>query len=173
MGWAGVALQVVGGVMQAGQSIQQGKEARKEANYNADLIEQKAGLIDVQAGLENSQYERLKRRYSGKSVAQTAKSGLEFSGSPMAVWIDTQTQIEMDRMIGQFNFAQQKRFTMEEAASTRRMGKYTQEAYNSQAFSTLMNTAGKAYSYYGGGTKTTMDSRGTAGGFDAYKRSQR
>jgi hypothetical protein len=178
MGWAGVALQLVGGITSSMQSVQQGKEAKKEANYNADLIEQKAGLIDVQAGLENSQYERLKRRYSGQSISQTAKSGLEFSGSPMAVWIDTQTQIEMDRMIGQFNFAQEKRFTLEEAAATRRMGKYKQNEYNSQAFSTLLNSAGKAYSYYGGGTKPTgtkpqSDPRGSKGGYEEYKRSQR
>ena len=161
MGWAGVALQVVGGVMGAMSSAQQGADAKKEANYNANLIEQKAQLIDVQAAIENRQYERVKRQVGGKSVAMTAKSGLEFSGSPMAVYIDTQTQIEMDQAIGQFNYAQNKRFTMEEAAATRRFGKYQQNAYNAQAFTQLLSTAGKAYDYYGGGgtklnsTKTT------------------
>ena len=154
MGWAGVALQLVGGIVGAGQSMQAGKEAKKEADYNANLIEQKAGLIDVQAGIENRQYYRLKSQYAGKSITQTAKSGLEFSGSPMEVCIDTQTQIEMDRAIGQFNFAQSKRFTMEEAAATRRQGKYQQNAYNAQAFSQVLNSAGKAYDYYGSGTGT-------------------
>lgn len=152
MGWAGVALQLVGGIAGAASSMQQGAAAKKEANYNANLIEQKAQLIGVQAGIENRQYERLKRKYAGKSIAMTAKSGLEFSGSPMAVFIDTQTQIEMDQAIGQFNYAQSKRFTMEEAAATRRFGKYQQNAYNAQAFTQLLSTAGKAYDYYGSGT---------------------
>lgn len=155
MGWAGVALQLVGGIASASSSIQQGREAKKEANYNANLIEQKAALIDVQAGIEKRQYERTKQQVTGKTVTRTAKSGLELSGSPMAVLLDTQTQIELDQAIGQFNFAQQKRFTLEEAAATRRMGKYQQSAYNAQAFSQILSSASKAYDYYGGGSKST------------------
>jgi hypothetical protein len=145
MGWTMLAL----GAVQAVSSYQQGEAAKAEADYNATLIEGKAGLIDVQKDIEKGQYQRLKGQVAGKSMAAMAASGVMASGSPMAVMLDTQKQIELDQAIGQFNLEQQKRYTMAEAENVRRQGRQARTAGRMGAFTSLLS-AGANYAMYKG-----------------------
>ena len=148
MGWVGVAAAAVS----AASMIGQGQAANNEAKINASLMEGKAGLIDVQKGIESAQYDRLKGQYMGKTIANVAGAGLKLSGSPMAVLSDSQKQINLDQAIGQFNLEQQKRYTLAEADQIRRQGKQAVQTSYTNAFSTILSGVSKYATYQGWGT---------------------
>lgn len=145
MGFAGVmlAMSAVQGISQIGQGYAQ----KAENNLNATLLEGKANLIDVQKGIESGQYERLKGQTQATSMNRLAGSGLMPSGSPMAVMIDTQTQIGIDQAIGQFNLENEKRYTKAEADAQRRAGKRAVSAGYTNAFSSMLSGATDYYMY--------------------------
>jgi hypothetical protein len=85
-----------------------------------------------------------------------AVSGVKLSGSPMAVLLDQQKQINIDKAIGQFNLEQQKRYTLAEADSLRRQGKAALRAGYTNAFTSILQGAA-SYAMYSGTPKTTFD----------------
>jgi len=109
-------------------SIMGGQAANKEAKYNASLLYEQAGMIENQKNLQTAQDERAIRFAMGRTVAATAKKGIEMSGSPMAIMIDTMTQMEMDKRITQYNYDMQKRGVIAQAEGVRRQGKQAQRA---------------------------------------------
>jgi hypothetical protein len=125
--------------LQAVSQIGQGYVQKSEAKYNATLLEGKASLIDVQKGIENRQYERLKARTLSTSLSRTAGAGIKPTGSAMAVMLDTQKQINLDQITGQFNLDQKKRYTLYEAGSYRRSGKQAVKSGYMNAFSTMLS----------------------------------
>lgn len=157
-GVVGLALSVVQGISQIGQ----GKAAQAEANYNATLVEGKAGLIDVQKDIEYGQYQRLKGRTASTSMANIAASGIAPTGSAMAAILSNETQINLDQAIGQFNLEQEKRYTLSEAEQIRRQGKQSASTAKLNAFSTILRGVSDygIYQRTSVGTKkdTTFDS---------------
>ena len=153
MGWVGVAAAGVSAVM----SIQQGQAAKREADLNAVMMEGKAGLIDVQKDIEKGQYTRMAAQAMGTGMANIAASGIEAKGSPMAVMLETQKQIELDKAIGQFNLEQQKRYTIAEANQIRRQGKAAQTAGYTNALVSTLGGVEKYGTYKGwwGGINTS------------------
>lgn len=145
MGWVGIAASAVSAI----SSIQQGQAANSEAKINAALTEGKAGLIDVQKGIQYAQDTRGMGQAMGQTTANIAASGVQMKGSPMAVLLDQQTQMGIDRAIGQFNLEQQKRFTLAEADSIKRQGKQAVKTSYSNAFSSLLQGASKYGEYKG------------------------
>lgn len=139
--------------------INQGYAQEAEANLNATIIEGKAGLIDVQKGIENEQYNRAKHRALSTGMARTAGAGIKPTGSAMAVMLDVQKQISLDQAIGQFEYDQEKRFTYAEADAQRRKGAMAVREGYSGAFSTMLR-GGSNYAMYrwGTGRNTTFDS---------------
>jgi hypothetical protein len=132
--------------------IMQGQAANQEARYNANLIEQraqqKAQLLDKQAGIERYQYARARRELESKSYARMAKSGLMPSGSPMEVLVDSMTQLNIDEAIGQYNISVEKQFALADAKETastyRRKGK---QAVTNSYFGALTTVGKGAYLY--------------------------
>jgi hypothetical protein len=122
-------------------------------------------MTDVQARIEAGQYDRAKRKMAGTTIANTAKSGIGFGGSPMAVLIDNLAQMEMDKQIGQYNFQVEKMYTLSQAEAYKREGKRAFTSGLVSGFSTLMmtgaslgspttpkiNTSGGASQSFGGG----------------------
>lgn len=153
----------------AGTQIAGGIASNNEAKYNASILEQQAGMIDQQKSLEGYQYNRAIRQLEGKSVARTAKAGFNLSGSPMAVMIDSLTQMEMDKSIGQYNLEVQKRFTLSNAQNVRQRGKTAMISGFSNAFSTVLAGGfdyGMKAGMFSGSTLQTANSamiRGTNG----------
>lgn len=127
------AIMVGLGVVSAAQQISAGYAAKDEANRNASAIEsesaynagikrQQAGMIEEQKNLRRMQDERQARFVYGKTVAMTAAKGLEMSGSPAAIMVDTMTQMNMDMAITSYNYDMQKYGVMSEAESISRKG---------------------------------------------------
>jgi hypothetical protein len=123
---------------QVASQVGQGYAQQAEAKYNASLLEGKAKLIDVQKEIEFAQYERMKNRMLSTSVANVAAAGLMPTGSAAAAMIDAQTNIGIDQAIGQFNFEQEKRYTLAEAAAIKRKGAQAVIAGYTNAFSTAL-----------------------------------
>ncbi len=162
MGFATAAL--IGlGAMQAGTSLASGYVKSKEAEYNAKLLEQSAGAFDIQSSLveknkqlEAYQYNRKIGQVIGTSTARTAKAGITLSGSPMAIMLDTYTQMEIDKRIGQSNYDLQKynigiekSRTLSQAETYRRQGRTALFSGYTNAFTSALQT-GVNYGLYTG-----------------------
>jgi len=136
MGLALAALGLAQGVM----SITKGMAESTEAKYNAKIKEQQAQMIGVSQELEAAQYNRQIGRAASTSIARTGKSGLAMSGSPMAVLLDTQTQMEMDKAIGQYNLEAEKRFALSEASMYKSKAKTAMMQGVTQGFTQILTT---------------------------------
>ena len=104
--------------------------AAELAEVNAARLKQQAGTIEIYKSLQAAADDRAMRFAMGATVATTVGKGLEMSGSPAAVMIDTLTQMEMDKAIGQYNLDIDKRrletaseMTKIEARGIRQTGK--------------------------------------------------
>lgn len=128
------------GVVIAGQQVSAGYAKKEDTAFNASIIEHEAEVIEGKKGFESYKYDRLKGQYSAMIMARTGKAGLAFSGSPLAVYTDVNTQIEMDKLIGQYNLDVQKSYKYAEAEQYRRTGRRAVTAGYTDAFSTLLQT---------------------------------
>lgn len=135
--------QIAGGRAQA-------KSARRQGEYNAQVYEQQASMIEAQKKVEETQYNRRIARLKGSIVAATAGKGLLLSGSPAALLVDAETQAEYDKAIGQYNLDVQKRYAQSGADyyrfTGREQGRLAEFGGYTNAFSTILNTAGTAFS---------------------------
>lgn len=129
---------------QAGMSIIGGYQQKKEAEYNASVLRRQAGMIGEKQKLEAMRDDRAIRQAAGTTVARTAASGIEFSGSPMTIMIDTIQQMELDKEINQYNLQMQKGYVYGQAAQEKARGRRAVMAGYSGAFSALLS-GGKQY----------------------------
>ena len=146
--------------MIATTQIMAGQAAKKEGEYNARIFEQQMGTIDIikdieekraetAKNIENKQYQRVKGQVVSTTIARTAKSGLDFGGSPVAVLVDTLTEVGIDQAIGKYNIdigiasrvhelEMERTSAFASAAESRRKGILARNAAYGNAFSTLM-----------------------------------
>jgi len=143
------------GVATAASQIAGGYAANKEAKYNASIYHQQAGMIDEQKKLQAIQDDRAIRQVMGSTTAATASKGIQFSGSPIAIMIDTRTQLEMDKAIGQYNLDVQKYGVISQADAELRRGRTARTAGIVGGLTTLMQTGLSAYAVKSFGTKST------------------
>lgn len=141
---------ITSGIVTAIQEIEQGRIAQAQADYNAALMEGKAKWIDFQKGIAARQYNRLRGKAIGKTVAATAGAGLRLSGSPLAVMIDTATQINIDKAITLANMEQEKTYTKSAAEMYRVEGRNAVRQATTNAFSSLLQSGSK-YALYKSG----------------------
>lgn len=156
MGFGGalLAMSAVSGI----SSISQGYAQKQEAKFNAAVLDNKANLIEEQKQIEFGQYQRLKGKYLSSSVVGAAGAGVALQGSPMAVMLDAQTQINIDQAIGQFNLEQEKQYTKAQASQQRRAGKQAVYSGYSNAFSTVLQGVSNYAMYNKKPKDTTFDS---------------
>lgn len=137
------------GAISAISSIQQGKaeakSLKRQGDLNAQVYEQQAEMISQQAKLQEYQDNRQAAKIRGATVARTGKNGFEMGGSPLAIMVDNEVQMQLDKEIGQYNYGVQRSFALTQASYTRY--EYNQQARlakakgYSNAFKTLMGTA--------------------------------
>jgi len=123
----------------AATQVIKGYSQNKAYESQAGIYEQQAGQISAAQGLEGAQYDRKKGQLAGKLTARVAKSGLAMSGSPVAVLVDSLTQIEMDKQTGQYNLEVEKRYALSGAALTRLKGKQAITSGWGDAFQTMLS----------------------------------
>ena len=69
---------------------------------------------------------------------KNSRGRVKATGSAAAVMLDTQTQIGIDQVVGQFNFEMQKQYKQGEADAMRRKGKMAVQAGWTNAFTTML-----------------------------------
>lgn len=123
---------------------QQGAFYQQQGDLNAMLYEQKAGFLDELSKLAGdrldfamrvdlTQIRRAKSKMASTLMARTAYSGLEFSGSPVAVMVENLTQAgideeltkydyTMEKIASEYNYAQEKIAAKAQASNARLEG---------------------------------------------------
>ena len=143
-------LAIVGAGVSALGSIQQGNEEKKAAKFNADILEQQAGLTRTSAELDIARMGKQKTRFVGSQKAGYSKAGVRVgTGSPLDVMADTLAEFELDEMVTRYNAEIQARGLVSESEQMRKAGKAAARAGYYKAGSTLLSTASSAYSQYG------------------------
>jgi len=154
-----LALTAVSAVSQ----ISQGYAQKKEAGYNADLVEQEAANIDIKKNIDFGKFQRLKGQVLSTSVSNVGGSGIGLQGSAMAVMVEAQTQINIDQAIGQYNFEQDKNYKLNQSDSIRRKGSQAVRTGYTNAFSTALRGA-SSYATYTGGFDNPLRLKDIGGG---------
>jgi hypothetical protein len=135
--WQVLALQAVGGLMNASAQLNQGKMDHELANYNARLSEAEAEDT-LEKGFRDEQ--NLRRDYEyfrGDQEVAIAKSGVAFSGSVLDVLADGSARAELDAMNIKYA-AQQRSTALKEDA---RVGRIRGDAARTQSRSAAMGSA--------------------------------
>lgn len=142
----GAALLAMSAVQAVGQ-IGAGYAQKAEADYNASVLESQEMLLNVEKDIEQGRFVRKKGQILGKSMTAAAGMGVVPEGSPLAAMISTQTQLNIDQAINNFNFEREKAYLRSQADSEKRRGKAARRAGWSNAFSTMLQ-AGSDYAMY-------------------------
>lgn len=149
MGWAGVALSLVGSLAQAGGQAQAGKDARKAEEYNAGVLRANAEAVRTSNEFDLLRMKKSQKRFTGAQAASYASAGVRSEGSPLEVMIDSAAQAELDMFISKYNAQTQAQQLRNEADQRIKMGKAAQKSGQAQATGTLLSAAGSAASSYG------------------------
>lgn len=152
---------VAAGAMSAGSSFMGGRaESRAlkdQAEFNAQNYEQQAALVAGQKKVNDYHYRRKIGRMRGAHVAGTAARGITFSGSPLRVMADTESQLLYDQAVDNYNLKVQENYYRHGAEMTRYEGGVAASEASRRgtmnAFSTLLSTGGSvAGMNFGGGS---------------------
>lgn len=146
------ALLIAGGAFSAATQIAgagaQSKGIQRQAEYNAQIYEQQAEMIQQKKKISEYQFNRNAAAIRGSIVAKTAGKGFNLGGSPLAILIDNESQMQFDKAIGDYNLDIERNFALSGATNTRQTGamqsRLARFSGYTNAFSTVLNT-GAAY----------------------------
>lgn len=140
-----IGLGALTAVNQAKAGKQQASAVQRQGEFNAQVYEQQAQMVLEKKKINEAQYLRNKKRASGSIVAGAAGKGFQFSGSPLAVLTDVETQLGFDRDIENYNLDVERNFALSGASFQRETGRQqaalSRATGYSNAFSTILNTA--------------------------------
>lgn len=129
---------------QAQSGKQQARAITQQSDYNAKVYEQQGQMVLEQKKISDQQYLRNRKRAAGSIVAGAAGKGFLFSGSPLAVLVDVDTQLGYDKAIEDYNLDVSRNFALSGATQTRESGRQqaalARATGYSNAFSTILNT---------------------------------
>jgi hypothetical protein len=101
-------------------------------------------MIKEQKKISQLQFIRNSAIMRGKGVASAAGRGLLLSGSPLAMITDTESQMQFDQAINEYNLDIDRNYALSGATNYRQQGAINSRlaAYQgySNAFSTILNT---------------------------------
>ena len=141
------ALMIGGGAFQAATSIMggnaQAKSIQNQANFDAQVYEQQAEMIKEKKKIADYQFNRQAASARGSVVAATAGKGFFLSGSPLAILIDNESQMQFDKAVGDYNMDIEANYAKSGANYYRQSGEINARnakmAGYSNAFSSLLN----------------------------------
>ena len=142
------ALMLAGGAFSATSSIigaqQQAKAITKQAEYNAQVNEQQGAMIREKKKIQEYQFNRDAARMRGSIISRTAGKGLNLSGSPLAILVDNESQMQFDKAIADYNLDIEQNYATSGAGYMRATGsaqsRLARMSGYSNAFTTILNT---------------------------------
>lgn len=91
-------LLVASTVFSAGTSIYEGQQAKKTADYNAQVAEQNAVAAEQKAAYDETLHRERVRKLLSSQKALYGKSGVDLAGSPLLALQETAGQGELDAL---------------------------------------------------------------------------
>lgn len=170
MGVVSATTSIIGGMAQKKEAQRNASAIQEEASYNAGVYRQQVGMVEQQKQLKAQQDARAIRFAAGKHTAIAAAKGIEMSGSPMAILVDTMTQMEMDKAITSYNYDIEKYSLESTARSTEMRGNTLAAQYrrggNDAMIGGFMNglTTLAGTAFYAGGRSINTSGGATKGG---------
>lgn len=140
--------------MSAYGMMKQGADAKVASEYNANVYNAQANMIDDKKVLAGQEHDRAIRHLEGATTVAVAGSGYDMSGSFLEVMNDTLTQAYLDKEKELYNLEVEKTLAKSSASESRRQGDNASTASNIGATSTLLTDGSKWYQQYGGFGKT-------------------
>ena len=142
------ALLIGGGAFAASSSImganQQAKAMEQQANYNAEIYGQQAEMVKQKKKIADQQFLRNAANARSTIISRTAGKGLNLGGSPLAILIDNESQMQFDKAIQDYNFDVETNYAKSGQTNTIEQGRVnsraTRYAGYTNAFSTMLNT---------------------------------
>jgi len=124
--------------------------AKEEAavEYNARLDEQQAEIEVEKNKLEEYRRRKYLDAFVGQQTASYAKSGVEFTGSPLDVEQDTIANAELEMSINKFNSDMEARRLRDQARLSRKYGKSVRIAKQTEKNLTVLSNVGNAASSF-------------------------
>ena len=130
--------------MQVMGANQQAKGIQRQAEYNAQIYEQQAANILEKKKIQEYQFNRQAAQVRGSVIAKTAGKGFNLGGSPLAILIDNETQMQYDKAIEDYNLDIEANYARSGASYQRQTGAMQARLARAQgysnAFSTMLNT---------------------------------
>lgn len=139
------AILATAAVASAGSSImasrKQAKAITQQAEYNAQVYEQQAEMIQQKKKINDYQFARNAGRLQSSIISKTAGKGLMLSGSPLAVLVDNESQMLFDKAITDYNFDVEKNYSTSGASYYRATGAAESRLAKWQGYSNAFSTA--------------------------------
>lgn len=143
--------------MSAYGKYREGQDKASAADYNRKVYEQQAGIIAQKGKLAKEEGARRRKHLAGKAMAKTAKMGLDFSGSPADVFLDSMTQFDLDQLKEQWNIGLERNQALSSADRYKTASSQYRRAGAFNAFSKALSGGMSAY-------KSGMLNFGNSGG---------
>ena len=143
--YASMAAALAGAGVSAYSSIQQGKSAQAQAEYNAKQAEAQAADAQLRGGIAANQKRQEVRRAVAAQQTQLAANGVETSsGSALSLMSDTSREGELDAQTAYANAIREAYGYQSQATSYRFSGKSAMSNAYGQATGSLLSGAGSA-----------------------------
>lgn len=131
-------------VLQFKGSMASAKAARRVAEYNAQVAENEAVLLQRRRVEEEANLRANSERLAATQKVATAASGIELSGSPLQALADTYFNTEMDALRIQYASEIEQTASQSAATLTRAQGRARSNAFKTQAYASLLEGGSKA-----------------------------
>ncbi len=129
---------------QIGAGNAQAKAVQKQAEYNAQVYGQQAEMIKQKKQITDYQFNRESASVRGSVMAKTAGKGFLLSGSPLAIMIDNESNMQFDKAIADYNSDIETNYALSGARYQRESGaanaRLAKTSGYTNAFTTMLNT---------------------------------
>lgn len=160
-----MVMMAVGTAVSVMGQMQQGRNAKKAADYNAAIADRNAGIARQQAEQDAQAQQRQARLQQGAAVAAYGKSGVAIEGSPLDVLEQSASLAELDRQTILYRGELRAMGYADDANLSQFQGKAAMQQARSSAASTILMGGAKAAGMYGGGSSAGSPITPSSGGF--------
>jgi len=145
---------VVGAGISAYGAYSEGQDAAEASRYNAEISRQEATLAEASGALDASRQRKQVSRLIGTQKAGYAGAGVELTGSPLDVMINTANEGELDAQIIEYNAKVRSMGAMSQANYDEKLAGIYERSGVFKAGSTLLTSASNiGTNYFGVGYK--------------------
>ena len=139
------ALPYITAAIEAASAMQQGRQARATAEYNAKQQEVSADVARRQAAEREQMQRNETRKLLGKQRAAIAESGVGFGGSSQDIYLQSARDAELDALNLRYAGELGSRGLMGQAAAERMEGRARARQAGYQAVGSVLGGVAKAY----------------------------